>query len=60
LLWYFPPPATASTAALESDMGTMIRALISTPNEKAYTYTLIDAAIRTHQAVASVGKARLT
>jgi hypothetical protein len=37
-----------------------IRAVTSTPDEKAYAYFLIDAALRTHQAMASAGEARLT
>jgi hypothetical protein len=37
-----------------------IRPNISTPDENAYAYALIDAAIRTHQAVALAGEARLT
>jgi hypothetical protein len=37
-----------------------IRAVTFTPDEKAYAYSLIDAAIRTHQALASTGEARLT
>jgi hypothetical protein len=37
-----------------------IRSVTSTPNEKAYAYYLIDAAIHTHhQAMASAGEARL-
>jgi hypothetical protein len=37
-----------------------IRAVTSTPDEKAYAYSRIDAALRTHQAMASAGEARLT
>jgi hypothetical protein len=37
-----------------------IRTVTSTPDEKAYAYSLIDAALRTHQAVASTREARLT
>jgi hypothetical protein len=37
-----------------------IRAVTSTPDETAYAYSLGDAALRTHQAVASAGEARLT
>jgi hypothetical protein len=37
-----------------------IRVVTSTPDEKAYAYFLIDAALSTHQAVASAGEARLT
>jgi hypothetical protein len=37
-----------------------IRAVTYTPDEKAYAYSIIDAALRTHQAVASAGEARLT
>jgi hypothetical protein len=31
----------------------------STPYEKAYAYSLIDAALRTHQAVSAAGEAQL-
>jgi hypothetical protein len=37
-----------------------VRAVTSTPDERAYAYSLVDAALRTHQAVASAGEARLT
>jgi hypothetical protein len=37
-----------------------IRAVTSTPDEKAYAYSLIPAALRTHQAMALAGEARLT
>jgi hypothetical protein len=37
-----------------------IRAVTSTPDEKAYAYSLIDATLRTNQAMASAGEARLT
>jgi hypothetical protein len=37
-----------------------IRAVTSPADETAYAYSLIDAAPRTHQAVASAGEARLT
>jgi hypothetical protein len=37
-----------------------IRAVTSTPDEKAYAYSLIDTALRAHQAMASAGEARLT
>jgi hypothetical protein len=37
-----------------------IRAVTSTPDETTYAYSLIDATLRTHQAVASAGEARLT
>jgi hypothetical protein len=37
-----------------------IRPVTSTLDEKAYAYSLIDAALRTHQAVDSAGEARLT
>jgi hypothetical protein len=37
-----------------------IRSVTSTPDETAYAYSLVDAALRTHQAVASAGEARLT
>jgi hypothetical protein len=37
-----------------------IRAVTSTPDEATYAYSLVDAALRTHQAVASAGEARLT
>jgi hypothetical protein len=36
-----------------------IRAVTSTPDETAHAYSLVDAALRTHEAVASAGKARL-
>jgi arginine/ornithine N-succinyltransferase beta subunit len=50
---------SAANAALEIAIET-IRAVTSTPDEKAYAYSLIYAAIRAHQAVASPGEARLT
>jgi hypothetical protein len=50
---------SAANAALETTMETN-RAVTSTPDEKAYAFSLIDAAIRTHKAVASRGEARLT
>jgi hypothetical protein len=50
---------SAANAALEIAMET-IRSKTSTPDEKAYAYAPIDAAIRTHQAMASAGEARLT
>jgi hypothetical protein len=37
-----------------------IRAVTSTPDKTAYAYSLVAAALRTHQAVASTGEARLT
>jgi hypothetical protein len=37
-----------------------VRSDTSTPDETAYAYSLVDAALRTHQAVASTGEARLT
>jgi hypothetical protein len=37
-----------------------IRAVTSTPDETTYAYSLVDAALRTHQAMASAGEARLT
>jgi hypothetical protein len=37
-----------------------IRSDTFTPDETAYAYSLVDAALRTHQAVASAGEARLT
>jgi hypothetical protein len=37
-----------------------IRAVTSTPDEKAYAYSLIDDAVRIHQAVTSAREARLT
>jgi hypothetical protein len=37
-----------------------IRAVISTPDETTYAYSLVDAALRTNQAVALAGEARLT
>jgi hypothetical protein len=36
-----------------------IRTVTSTPDEKAYSYSLINAALLTHRQVASTGKARL-
>jgi hypothetical protein len=36
------------------------RAVTSTPDETAYAYSLVDVALRTHQAVASAGEAQLT
>jgi deoxyhypusine synthase len=50
---------TAASSALETAMET-IRSVTSTPDETAYAYSLVDAALRTHQAVASAGEARLT
>jgi hypothetical protein len=38
----------------------MIRAVTSNPDETAYAYSLVDEALRTNQAVASAGEARLT
>jgi hypothetical protein len=56
-LWYF---TSAAKAALEIGIWKRFaRPLLSTPDDKAYTYTLIDAAIRTHQVVASTWEARL-
>jgi hypothetical protein len=49
----------AANAALETAVET-IRAVTSTPNETTYAFSLVDAALRTHQAVASAGEARLT
>jgi hypothetical protein len=49
----------ATNSALEIAMET-IRADSSTPDEIAYAYSLVDAALRTHQALASAGEARLT
>jgi hypothetical protein len=37
-----------------------IRAVTSIPDETAYAYSLVDAALRTHKAVASEGETRLT
>jgi uncharacterized protein YfcZ (UPF0381/DUF406 family) len=48
----------AANAALKTIMET-IRAVTSTPDETTYAYSLVDAALRTHQAVSSAGKARL-
>jgi hypothetical protein len=48
---------SAVVAALEIDVET-IRLVISTTDEKADAYTLIDTAIRTHVVVASTGEAR--
>jgi hypothetical protein len=50
---------SAANAALETAMETLC-SVTSTPKEKAYAYALIDVAMRTHQAVASAGEARLT
>jgi hypothetical protein len=36
-----------------------IRSVTSTPDETACAYSLVDAALRTHHAVASAGEARL-
>jgi hypothetical protein len=36
-----------------------IRSDTASPDEKAYVYALIDAAVRTHQALASAGETRL-
>jgi hypothetical protein len=49
----------AANAALETAMET-IRAITSTPDEPTYAYSIVGAALRTHQAVASAGEARLT
>jgi hypothetical protein len=49
----------AANAALETAMETL-RAVTSTPDETTYAYSLVDAALRTYQAVASTGEARLT
>jgi hypothetical protein len=37
-----------------------LRAVTSTPDETPYAYSLVDAALRTNQVVASAGEARLT
>jgi hypothetical protein len=37
-----------------------IRAVTSTPDETTYAYSLVDAALRAHQAMALTGEARLT
>jgi hypothetical protein len=37
-----------------------VRSVTSTPDETAYAYSLVDAALRTHQALASSGEARHT
>jgi hypothetical protein len=37
-----------------------IHSVTSTSDKTAYAYSLVDAALRTHQAVASTGEARLT
>jgi hypothetical protein len=50
---------SAANSALEIAMET-IRAVTSTPDEKAYAYSLIDAALRTHQGVVSAREAQLT
>jgi hypothetical protein len=49
----------AANSALETAMET-IRSVTSTPDETAYAYSLVNAALRTHQAVASAGEARLS
>jgi hypothetical protein len=49
----------AVNAALETAMETL-RSVTSTPDETTYAYSLVDAALRTNQAVASAGEARLT
>jgi ethanolamine utilization microcompartment shell protein EutS len=49
----------AAHSALETVVET-IRAVTFTPDETAYAYSLVDAALRTHQAVASAGEVRLT
>jgi hypothetical protein len=49
----------AANSALETAMDS-ICAVTYTPDQKAHAYSLIDAALRTHQAVASAGEARLT
>jgi hypothetical protein len=49
----------AANSALETAMETL-RSVTSTPDETAYAYSLVDAALRTHQVVASAGEARLT
>jgi hypothetical protein len=49
----------AANAALETAMEA-IRAVTSFPDETTYAYSLVDAALRTHQALASAGEARLT
>jgi hypothetical protein len=38
----------------------MIRSVIATPDEKAYAYSLIEAATRTHQAMTATEEVRLT
>jgi hypothetical protein len=48
----------AANAELETAMET-IRAVTSTPDETTYAYSLVDATLRTQQAVASTGEARL-
>jgi hypothetical protein len=59
MLWYLCfAMVSAANAALETAMET-IRSVTATPVEKAYAYSLIDAAVRTHQAVAAAGEARL-
>jgi hypothetical protein len=50
---------SAANAALTTALET-IRSDTSTPDEKAYAYARINAAIRRHQAVASTTEARLT
>jgi hypothetical protein len=48
---------SAANAALQIDMEA-IRAVTSTPDEKAYAYSPIDAAIRTNQTLPPAGEAR--
>jgi hypothetical protein len=54
-MFYYGVLTSAANAALENVVET-IRLVTATPDEKAYAYSLIDAAVRTHQAVASTGK----
>jgi hypothetical protein len=49
----------AANSALETAMET-IRSVTSTPDETPYAYSLVDVALRTHQAMVSAGGARLT
>jgi arginine/ornithine N-succinyltransferase beta subunit len=50
---------SAANSAFETATET-IRAVTSIPDKKAYAYSLMDASLRTYQAVASVGEVRLT
>jgi hypothetical protein len=57
-LLYYGLLASAANAALETAMK-YTRSGTSTPDEKVYAYSLIEAAVRTHQALAAAGEERL-